>query len=295
MRAGVCWGADVGLPLGGLRLRGCLALIILATAPLIACSDRSWVSDFPDIAELAQRSPESFVEPTFAQWAGIKGLSGSYWLHASRGIGRAATNLWIAARRPGELLIEVLAPTGSTEAQLWANPGEVALWLADERVLYRGPAHSGAFQLALGLDLSPEDAIAIFIGYGIDRLHYPPVNTVFDKRARRIRLDFGNLTSIWLHPATLHFDRVLHRQRGGEVDIDVVDWIDGIAPVPSELTIRLQADGISLHLRHQGEWYLNPEFRAGDFDVREPTGSFITRPLSELASRGGLLRRESGQ
>ena len=282
---------------------------------MTACGGGGWLDDHPDIAELARRDPDRFVEAAWSQWAAVRTLSGSYTMRVARGIGRRTFDVSIAVIRPNWLIIDVLAPTGSIEASLVANPDEVGLLVTEERVIYRGPATAEAFQQALGFDLSVEDAVAVLIGYALDRT-VGGVTASWDDDARRIRVDQGVRASSWLHPVSLVFDRTeLHAAGAAAVEVEIeetrrvevppeaagaagsgerLELPPGVAsegvPVPTLLDLQLRDEGYGIRLTLLGGADLNRELPASYFEVADRPG-FVTLPLSELARDGGLFRR----
>ena len=294
-------------PAPAVLLAGCLSLASACAA------GGGWVQDFPDVAERARTSPESFVAPAFEPYAAARGLASSYALRASRGLGRASVDLFISVQRPDRLRIEVLNPAALAEGLLVANEAEVGMWVAEEGVLYRGARSPGAFERALGLEIAPEDAIALLLGYGADRDRYGVANAVWDERARRVRVDLASRASLWLHPVGLRFDRVRHH--GGfssAVDARITDWgpvaegtrapgtpgvagalLGGGAPqLPTEITIEVEDDGLRLELRRRRGAVFNPEFPPGSFAIPELRGATVL-PLDALVYEGGLLRRQA--
>lgn len=295
----------------GFLLAGCLILSG-------GCAGRGgWVQEFPDIADRARAAPISFVDPVFEPYEGARGLASSYSLRASRGIGRASVDLYVAIERPRSLRIEVLDPAAATEAFLIANDDEVGMWVAEESVLYRGARAPGTFERALGLEIGPEDAIALLLGYGAERDAYGLEHAAWDENARRVRLDLAARTSLWLHPVGLRVDRVRHH---GGFSSAVEAWItawnqlsaaaEGLAesratagvtveggnggtpPLPTEIAIEVEDDGLRLELRQQRGAIFNPDFPPGSFSIPEVRGATVL-PLDALAYEGGLLRRQA--
>ena len=271
------------------RFAGWFSAALLALA-MVGCGRRDWIADYPDVAERARQEPSAFVDPAFEQWQGVQGIAGSYGLVASRGIGRASADIWVAANRPDKLLLEVLTPTGTTEGFLTANGEEVGLWTEEEGVLYRGPLEGNAFRRALGLPLDLEDAIALLLGFGVDRDRRPPASVVWDDRQKRIRLDFDASVSLWLHPVLLRFQRLRYTGGDTSVQAEIENWTDQPAPIPRRLRLDLEKEGLHLDLRLHEEWTLNPDFTPRDFSIRTPLGA-VEMPLEALATDGGLLRR----
>ena len=261
----------------------------LAAGGILACGGGGWVQQYPDVADRARSQPEAFVGPAYEQWAEVDGLIGSYALSVAKGPGRGSADLAISARRPGDVSIAVLEPTGAIMAYLWASASEIAISFREDRVVYRGPATAGAFQRALGFDLAAADVVAVMLGYGIADGDQSEATPQWDDDARRIRVDTRSGTRAWFHPLERRFDRVVRDDATGRVDVRMDSWWPD-PPVPDALTIQVEPDGYRLHLRLSGSPQPNPAFRDGDFDAIVPPG-FEVRPLDELAAEGGLFRR----
>jgi hypothetical protein len=269
---------------GKARATGALvALLVVA-----GCAGRNWTSDHPDVAARAQTDPEGFIEPAVAQWADLVGVAGSYQMRVAKGVGRGSADMAISARRPADLDIVVLGPSGAIEAYLRVNQYEVGLSFAEDRVVYRGPSSGAAFETALGFDLSAADAVAVLLGYGITDADRAGASATWDSKARRVRLAASGVQA-WLHPVTQRFDRILHSQGHDTVDARIQSWLPA-PPIPDQLRLQVEPDGYRLDLTLSGSPTVNPDFPAGFFDVDVPPG-FEVRPLSELAAEGGLFRR----
>ncbi|NKB87345.1 MAG: hypothetical protein GKS06_03895 [Acidobacteria bacterium] len=270
----------------GDQLRNRFALLVLGLA-VAACGGGGWVQEYPDVAQRAQTRPEAFVGPAYSQWADVEGLIGSYVLRVAKGPGRGSADLSVAVQRPANVDIRVLQPTGAVMARLSANGDEVGMAFLEDGVVYRGPASGGAFQRALGFDLTAADVVAVMVGYALSGEELAP-RGVWDADARRIRVDSGAGTQAWLHPATSRFDRVLRADARGRVDARILAWWPE-PPVPVGLELHVEPDGYRLELSLSGEPQLNPAF-GNAFDVLVPNG-FEVRSLGELAAEGGLFQR----
>jgi hypothetical protein len=268
-----------------------VAVLALAALALGGCSRHHWTSDHPDVAARAQSNPEAFVGPALEHWDELQGLGGSYSMRISKGIGRGSADLAIYVRRPADLDISVLAPTGAIEASLRVNEFEVGLSFLEDRIVYRGPSSGAAFVRALGFDLSAADAVAVLLGYGIPNGELPGATTTWDAAARRIRIETRSGTRAWLHPVTQRFDRIIRGRPGnptGMVTATLTSWLDQL-PIPDALRFDVEPDGYGIELRLSGAPTVNPDFPPGFFDVQVPAG-FEVRPLSELGAEGGLFR-----
>jgi len=268
------------------------AVLVLGALALGGCSSHHWTNDHPDVAARAQSNPEAFVDPALERWDGLQGLAGSYSMRVSKGIGRGSADLAIAVRRPADLDIIVLAPTGAIEAILRVNEYEVGLSFREDRIVYRGPSSGAAFERALGFDLSAANAAAVLLGYGIPDSERPGATSTWDAEARRVRVETLAGTRAWLHPVTQRFDRIVRGVPGGArgtVTATLTSWL-AMPPVPDALRLEVEPDGYGIELRLSGPPTVNPDFPAGFFDVQVPDG-FEVRPLSELAAEGGLFRR----
>lgn len=273
---------------------------VAALAALAGCGGGGWVRDHPDVAERARREPAGFVAPAFARWEGLESLAGSYRMRVSKGIGRRSFDLAVVVRRPDLVDINVLDPTGGIQAFLRASPTEIGLYLAEDEVLYAGPATRDAFARALGFDLSAADAVAVLLGYGVERDGLPPGEPSWDADARRVRIDYGPLVRLWLHPVTMLFDRVEHRRPDARVQARLLEWLHVPDPaggagfaVPGRLELEVEPEGYGIRLSLSASPTPNLELPAGQFDILVPEGT-LELPLEELARQGGLFRRTAG-
>lgn len=270
---------------------GSLALGALA---LVGCSSHNWTNEHPGVAARARAAPAGFVAPALEHWEGLQGLAGSYSMRVAKGIGRGSADLAIAVRRPADLDIVVLAPTGAIEAVLRVNEREVGLSFREDRVVYRGPSSGAAFERALGFDLSAGDVAAVLLGYGIADDQRADAAVTWDADARRIRLESRSGTRAWLHPVTQRFDRMVRGGPGrpdGTVTATISAWLPQ-PPIPDALRLEVEPDGYGIELRLNGQPTVNPDFPPDFFDLQVPAG-FEVRPLSELAAEGGLFRRSA--
>lgn len=265
----------------------------------IGCGGSGWIREQPQLADRARQSPGSFLQPALKLTEPLESLVGSYTMRFSRGIGRRSVDTFVSLRRPGDLDILVLDPSGGTQAYLRANAEEVGLFLREEQVLYRGPATRTSFAQAIGFGLSAADVVAALLGYAIDPASHPPGRPSWDESARRVRIDYGTSATVWLLPPTLAFDRVEHRQGDDIVKLEFLEStfaeIYGKSvPVPSRLQVRIEPDGYGIAMQLLGEPATNFEFPAAHFDLQVPAG-ILQLPISDLGRDGGLLRREAPQ
>ncbi len=301
---------------GGRDLPRVVALGLLSGVLVGGCGGGGWLKDYPDVAERARLRPGSFVEPARRQWDGLAALGASYSMRVTKGIAARSFDLYISMERADRIDILVLAPTGLIEASLRANERQVGLFVREEKVLYAGAASRNAFARALGFDLSVADAVAVLLGYGAEASRLPPGVAVWDGEARRIRIDHGDKVSVWLHPVTQRFGRVVHRDGRGTVTAEVSEWIDAVlepvgpatgsgaaglevenldsatttVSLPALIRMQVEPDGYGLRLRLVGEPDPNPSYPADSFDLQYPPGVLV-RPLEDLAREGGLFRR----
>jgi hypothetical protein len=277
-------GSHVG---AGRRLAGiCLALMVAA-----GCARGGWVETYPDLAEQARRQPEPMVKEAIKQTASLRGMYGSYRLEARRGAGSRSLDVLVMAEHPDLLSIELLAPTGQSEAFLKSGATEVSLWISEENRLYRGPAGDGAFAAALGLALSVDDVVSVLFGRppgwsgaGFDRVSW-------DESEQRIRVNTESSTVAWLHPLTLRFDRMQLSGRGARTEVYFREWTEGPEVIPRIVDLEVPDEGIKVHLRLASSWLANPEFVATDFEVPALPSMTVELSLAVLAAEGGLLRR----
>ncbi len=262
----------------------------------IGCAGNGWIRDQPELAERVRQHPGSFLEPALKLTAPLESLVGSYTMRFSRGIGRRSVDTFVSVRRPADLDILVLDPTGGTQAYLRANAVEVGLFLSQEQLLYRGPSTRASFEQALGFGLSAADVVAALLGYAIDPAGHPPGRPSWDESAQRVRIDYGEEASVWLLPPTLWFDRIEHRRADNTVAIDALDSIatevDGqTLLVPSSLQLRIEPEGYGIAMQLLGEPSTNLEFPPAHFELEVPAG-VLQLPISDLGREGGLFRRE---
>ena len=212
-------------------------------------------------------------------------------MRVARGLGRGTFDMSISVRRPGDVDMLVLEPTGAIQAYLRANAAEVGLYIAEDRVLYRGPATGDAFSRALGFDLSAADAVAVLLGYGVDAESLPLGRASWDGKLRRVRVDYGDRASAWIHPVTMLFDRVEHRDQHGSVVAEVREWTAETPPLPSLVELQVQPEGYRISLTLLGSNLdRDPEFPPGYFDLQAPPRT-LELPLSALEAQGGLFQR----
>lgn len=293
---------------------GALALgLLLAVA---GCGGGGWPRDHPDLAERARSAPGSFVEPARRQWDGLSALGASYTMRVTRGIGGRTFDLYIAMQRSDRIDILLLAPTGLIEASLRANEAQVGLLVREERTLFAGSSAGDGFARALGFNLTAADAVAVLLGYGAEASALPVGIASWDEDARRIRIDHGDRTSVWLHPVSQRFDRVVHRDGAATVSAEVDEWVEvaveprdsaarqgssGLEvedlhasaetlPLPSLIRLEVEPDGYGIQLRLVGEPDANPDYPPDSFELQYPPGVLV-RPLEDLAREGGLFRR----
>lgn len=287
-------------------MRALATMTVCLLLALPGCAGGGWVKDHPEVAERARTEPGGFVEPAFEQWAGVESLAGSYQMRVSRGIGHRTFDLAVAVRRPDLVDINVLDPTGAIQAFLRANESRIGLYVAEEEVLYAGPTTREAFERALGFDLSAADAVAVLLGYGVERDGEPRGAPSWDANARRIRIDYGPLVSLWLHPVTMLFDRVEHRRGEARVEARIREWmpvpepdagtaadpvVDGAAvSIPGRIELDVEPDGYGIRLSLSARPRLNFDFPPGYFDLVVRPGT-VERSLEELTRQGGLFRR----
>jgi len=264
-------------------------VLIVAAFLVTGCARRHWTSDHPDVAVRAQAEPQAFVGPALQQWAELQSLAGSYSIRVAKGIGRGSADLAIAVRRPADVDINILGPTGAPQAYLRANAREVGLSFGEERVLYRGPSTGGAFERALGFDLSAAHVVATLLGYGIPEAEATGTSATWDADARRIRVDTVNGTQAWLHPVTRRFDQIERGDVRGMVTATLTSWLT-LPPVPDALRLQVEPDGYGIELSLSGAPTVNPEFPPGFFEIDVPPG-FEVRALAELAQNGGIFGR----
>ncbi len=263
----------------------------------IGCAGNGWIRDQPDLAERARRSPGSFLEPALKLTAPLESLVGSYTMRFSRGIGRRSVDTFVSVRRPADVDILVLDPTGGTQAYLRANATEVGLFVREEQLLYRGPATRTSFEQAIGFGLSAADVVAALLGYGVDAGSHPRGESSWDESLRRIRIDYGDEATAWMLPPSLLFDRVEHRRADNSVVLEVREAtatpIDGqTVPVPSTLQLRIEPEGYGIAMQLLGEPSANVEFPPPHFELQVPAG-VLQLPISDLGREGGLFRRQA--
>jgi hypothetical protein len=252
----------------------------------------NWVQTNPDVAARARQDPQSFVAAAYARWDELRGMVGSYQVRASRGINSRTLDTQIYLLRDGFVEIQVLAPTSTSEGYLGVGTREVALWVAEDNCLYRGPNEPGAFGRALGLDLTPENIVAVLMGFAVPAT--PQATVSWDEGARRIRVAGAEVTA-WLHPLSGRIERAVVSTASGPIVIEYEAWSEEGPPVPLRMSIEVAAEDITLQLRLAPKWNANPEgLDAAYFDdiyVRGATDC----PLDQLAVEGGLLRRGLGR
>ena len=275
------------------RITGKLVVAVTLSLVLNGCANRGWILDQPQLAERARLSPDSFLEPALRLTAPLESLVGSYRMRFSRGIGRRSFDTFVSVRRPADLDILVLDPTGGTQAYLRANASEVGLFLREEQL--RGPATGPSFEQAIGFGMSAADVVAALLGYAINSASHPAGRPSWDESARRVRVDYGEEASVWLLPPTLWFDRIEHRRVDNIVALElrnsIAAEVDGqMVLVPSSLQVRVEPEGYGIAMQLVGVPSINFEFPPAHFELEVPTGT-VQLPISDLGREGGLFRR----
>ena len=255
------------------------------------CARGGWVETYPDLAQQARTQPASLVEQATVETTGLQRLYGSYRLEARRGAGSRSIDLVVMAEIPDRLSIEMLAPTGQTEAYLKSSSTAVALWIGEENRLYRGPAGDGAFAAALGLDLSVQDAVSTLLGRLPGWTGLGSGEVGWDEKEQRIRVDTGVSTVGWLHPVTLRFDRMQFLGRGAPTEVLWPEWSNDPGVVPRVIEIDVPTENIELHLRLASSWLADPPLVDTDFEVAVLPAGTQELSLDVLAAEGGLLHR----
>jgi hypothetical protein len=249
---------------------------------------------YSDVAGRARQDPQSFVLEAHSRWDNLLGMVGSYQIRSSQGVGSQTMNTQIYLLRDRFLDIQVLAPTGSTEAYLVAGESEVGFWASDENRLYKGPSDPGEFGRALGINLSPAAVVAVLMGYGVDIGSGDHLSAQWDETVQRIRVTLAE-TSAWLHPVSGRFERVLVRTASGLIEIEYEAWSEVGPPVPLRMRVEVPTEDITLELRLAAEWQANPKgLDKTYFDVYPVSGA-VDAPLSLLQAKGGLLHRGLSQ
>ena len=278
---------------GNHRTGAALWTTVVCSSFLLAagCARGGWVETHPELAEQARLQPSSVVEQAAEQTASLRRLYGSYRLEARRGAGSRSVDLVVMAELPDLLSIELLAPTGQTEAFLKSGTAEVALWIGEENRLYRGASGDGAFAAALGLDLSVRDAVSTLLGRLPGWTGVGSGLVEWDEDEQRIRVQASSGTLGWLHPVTLRFDRMQLQGRGAMTEVLWPEWAEEPGVAPRLIEIDVPSEGIELHLSLASSWLANPALVATDFDVSVLPVGTVELSLDVLAAEGGLLRR----
>ena len=275
------------------RYHGLLAALCgLAVLFASACARPDWVETNPDIAARARGEPQAFLTDVFRQWEDLQGMVGSYRVRVSRGLGSRTLDTQIFVLRDGFFELDVLSPAATTEGYLVAGRTEIGFWANEEGRLYRGPLESGAFGRALGIDLEPEDVVAVLLGFGVAWQGGNRPRAEWDEAERRIRVSNDSGAEAFLHPVLARFERVSFSTSQGRIEVAFEEWATEPAPLPTRLTIRVPDEDISIEMRLAQRWQANPDgLNPEYFDVRSPGGGVVEVPLELLALEGGLLRR----
>ena len=269
-------------------MRTCCLILVLFVA---ACARPDWIETYPDIAARARAEPEAFRADAHRQWEGLRGMVGSYRVRVSRGVGSRTFDTQIFLLRDRFLEIDLLSPAATTEGYLVAGRREIGFWAAEEGRLYRGPIEPGAFGRALGIDLGPDDVVAVLMGFGVAWTGGRSPRAEWDEGERRIRVSDGAGATAWLHPVLARFERIRFATSQGDIEVTVEEWADGPAPVPTRLAIRVPDDDISVEMRLAPRWQANPDGLNAEFFDVQPVEGTVEVPLELLALEGGLLRR----
>lgn len=272
-----------------------LSLAMFLGLAVSACArPDNWMQTYPDVAARARQQPQIVAGEAYARWNDLHGLVGSYQVRASRGVSSRTIDVQMYLLRDRFVEMQVLAPTGQSEGYLGVGRREVGFWVSDENILYRGANEPGAFERALGLDLTPAQIVAVLIGFGapIDGGSVPPA--VWDEQQQRVRVEHDNVTA-WLHPVQQVVESAVVRTHSGPIEVAYEAWsVDG-PPVPLRLSVHVPSEDITLRVRLASAWYANPdgldEAYFDDIEVRDA----VEAPLERLAVEGGLLRRGLGR
>jgi len=279
-------------PVGKFGLVACLALGLCAAA---CARPDDWIQTYPDVAARARQEPQAFLTDVYNRWGDLRGMVGSYQVRASRGVSSRTLDTQIHLLRDRFIDIQVLSPAATSEGYLVAGRREIGFWTSEENYLYRGAIEPGEFGRALGLDVEPEDIVAVLMGFGVVWKDGSAPLASWDESRRRIRVDGGTGTIAWLHPVAARFERVVVSTGSGSIEITYEEWTESGAPVPLRMSIFVPEEDITLTLRLAASWVANPEgLVPEEFDVFAVRGS-IEAPLSRLAADGGLLRRGLGR
>jgi hypothetical protein len=263
---------------------------------IVACArPDDWIETYPDVATRARREPQAVAAEAYGRWDELRGLVGSYQVRASRGVSSRTLDTQIHLLRDRFIDIQVLSPAATSEGYLVAGRHEIGFWTSEENYLYRGEIAPGEFGRALGLDVEPDDIVAVLLGFGVPWEGGSAPVASWDGSRRRIRVDGGAGGSAWLHPMTRRFERVVMPTGSGAIDIVYDEWSESGPPVPLRMTIRVPGEDITMRLRLAASWVANPPGLSPEaFDVFAVRGS-VELPLRQLAVDGGLLRRGLGR
>ena len=276
--------ADRRIPVSALLL----ALLLSACA-----RPDDWLQTQPDVAARARRQPQEVAAEARGRWDELRGLVGSYQVRASRGLSSRTIDVQIYLLRDRFVEMQVLAPTGSSEGYLGVGSREVRFWVSEENVLYRGANEPGAFERALGLELTPAQIVAVLMGFAVPGTAGEAV-AVWDEEQRRVRVEGAGVTA-WLHPARLRFERVVVNTPSGPIEVEYQAWTRDGPAVPQRLEVRVDAEDITLQVRLADAWYANPEGLDETYFGDTPVTGATEAPLEALAREGGLLRRGLGR
>ncbi len=271
------------------------SIAVAVTLTLVACArPEGWVNTHPDLAVRARQDPQGVLEDAHARWDDLQGLAGSYQVRASRGVNSRTIDMQIYLLRDRFVEMQVLAPTGTSEGYLGAGTAEVGFWASDENTLYRGENVPGAFERALGIELTPAQIVAVLLGLGVPASGSVAPAATWDEEAQRVRVASARTTA-WLHPVALRFERAVVETGSGPIEVEIEEWAAEGPPVPQRLTVRVASEDITLAVRLAPRWTANPRgLDPAHFDDIPVTGA-AEAPLERLVVEGGLLRRGLGR
>ena len=279
-------------PIGKFGLVACLAFGLLAAA---CARPDDWIETYPDIAAQARQEPQAFLSDVYDRWGDLRGMVGSYQVRASRGVSSRTLDTQIFLLRDRFLEIQVLSPAATSEGYLVSGRNEIGFWTSEENYLYRGAIEPGEFGRALGLDLEPEDIVAVLMGFGVSWKDGTAPVASWDESRRRIRVEGETGTIAWLHPVAARFERVVVSTDSGPIEITYEEWAGSGPPIPLRMTIEVPEEDVTLRLRLAAAWHANPEGLDEEYFEVLPVGGALEAPLSQLAADGGLLRRGLGR
>lgn len=162
------------------------------------------------------------LEPLFsevrAKWSNISTLKGYFRISVDLNGKKGSLRAFMTASLPDRFRIEFFTPAGTTEALLVSNGLQIILYYPSEKTLFTGDSSHANLNKILGIDLSPNEIIPIFLGKGAD-LPQTPVNLRIEDGMLAFDSQLGNAvykTTVFLDTDENTVKSIVLRQSGNK-------------------------------------------------------------------------------